>query len=434
MPYGKHSITFVVLALVAALLTSLIPMTSAARKERANGKQAINSEEISQGKERSSGNGNDRVSRGDTYIIVLDQEPTGGRGENNGRGAAAREVAQELGQAHGLKVKQVYDAALAGFAAEVPDEAALRQLQRDPRVKSVEPDRLLKAFADDLPTGVDRIGADATRENALPTRSGAPIAVLDTGIEASHDDLAGVVQGGYDCTTAQNQWGHDVFGHGTHVAGIISALNNGVGVVGVAPGTPLFDVKVLGDDGSGPMSWAICGLDWVTQHAAATGIRVVNMSLGGSAVAADQNACGATTTALHNAICGAKAAGVTIVVAAGNASVAANTVVPATYNEVTTVSALVDTDGCTGGKGTSTNVGRDDTRASFSNTGRDLDVAAPGVKILSTIPGNGYGRKSGTSMAAPHVAAAYALDWSGTEETRKGVAEGILKVSANIGC
>ena len=101
---------------------------------------------------------------------------------------------------------------------------------------------------------------------------------------------------------------------------------------------------------------------------------------------------------------------------------------------MTTVSALVDSDGCTGGKGRTLNAGRDDTRANFSNTGRDLDVAAPGARVISTAPGNLYDQRSGTSMATPHVTAAMALGWTGTEETRKGVAEGILKVSANIGC
>ena len=365
---------------------------------------------------------------------MLNQAP------GHGRGAAVREEARAVAQEHGLGITHVYDAALAGFAARVPNEAALRRLQRDPRVASVEPDRRLEAFADDFPLGVDRVGADAVRENELPTQptlSGAPVAVLDTGIDAAHVDLAGVVKGGIDCTKPVGEsagFGVDIEGHGTHVSGTISALNNGVGVVGVAPGTPLYDVKVLGDDRIGQTSWTLCGLDWVARNAATSGIKVVNMSLGGEALAADHNACGATTTALHNAVCTVTATGVRITAAAGNSSIDANTIVPATYNEVTTVSALVDSDGCTGGKGRTLNAGRDDTRANFSNTGRDLDVAAPGARVISTAPGNLYDQRSGTSMATPHVTAAMALGWTGTEETRKGVAEGILKVSANIGC
>ncbi len=424
-------IALVVLALVAALLIALMPPASAAPKGRANRQQVTSDEEAPRGTERSRG--------GDSYIVVLDQEPAGGRGRDNGRGAEVREVARELGQAHGLGITHVYDAAIAGFAAKVPNEAALRQLKGDPRVLAVEPDLPIAAF-DDFPLGVDRVGADSVRENELPTqpaRSGAPVAVLDTGIDASHDDLAGVVQGGINCTRPAGEgasFGVDIEGHGTHVSGTISALNNGIGVVGVAPGTPLYDVKVLGDDRIGQTSWIICGLDWVTENASTFGIKVVNMSLGGEAVAADHNACGPTTTALHNAICAVTATGVRITAAAGNSSIDANTIVPATYNEVTTVSALVDSDGCTGGRGKALNAGADDTRANFSNTGRDIDIAAPGARIISTAPGNLYDRRSGTSMATPHVTAAIALGWNGTEETHRKVPEGILKLSANIGC
>jgi subtilisin family serine protease len=410
MPYRRISITIMVVALVGALLTALMPLTSAAPNERSRG--------------------------GDAYIVVLDQEPTGGRGQDNSRGAAVREVARELGQAHGLAVTHVYEAALAGFAARVPNETALRQLKRDPRVLAVEPDRPLEFTAQTLPTGVDRIGGDVEQENRAPTAAGRPVAVIDSGIDATHPDLKGVVQGGYDCTTTQETWGHDGYGHGTSVSGIISALNNDIGVVGVAPGTPLYDVRVGDDAGAMFTSWTLCGLDWVTKNAAAYNIKVANMSFAGVAVTADHNACGPTTSALHNAICSLGAVGVTAVAAAGNDSKDANTAIPATYNEVTTVSALVDTDGCTGGKGNSLNVGRDDTRASFSNFGGDVDVAAPGVRTMSTVPvaQGEYRQRSGTSHATPHVTAAYALGWAGTEERRKGLPEGILKLSSNIGC
>ena len=110
------------------------------------------------------------------------------------------------------------------------------------------------------------------------------------------------MQGGYDFTTSQERWGHDGYGHGTHVAGIISALNNDIGVVGVAPGTPLYDVRIGDDTGAIEMSSAPCGLDWVTGNAVVTGVTVANLSFAGAAIAADHNSCGSTTTALHNAI------------------------------------------------------------------------------------------------------------------------------------
>ena len=127
-----------------------------------------------------------------------------------------------------------------------------------------------------------------------------------------------------------------------------------------------------------------------------------------------------------------------MVTAAGNDGKDANGTVPATYDEVTTVSALADSDGCTGGRGKDTPKGPDDTRSVESNYGPDVEVAAPGVRIVSTVPEalGSYKRLSGTSMAIPHVAAAIALRGVGgyAEETRKGLPEGILKLSNNIAC
>ena len=325
MPYGRVSMRIVLVALMGALLMPLAPTAPMAHfigsavarsQERTDGDTRAGSQEGSRG--------------GRSYIVVLDQEPTGGRGGDIGRRAAIREVVRELGQAHGLGVTHIYDAALAGFAAEIPNEAALQQLKRDPRVVAIEADRSLSFTAQELPTGVDRIGGDVARENRAPTTAGRPVAVIDSGIDATHPDLTGVVQGGYDCTTSQERWGTDGYGHGTHVSGIIAALNNDIGVVGVAPGTPLYDVRIGDNSGAISMSWALCGLDWATRNAAATGIKVANLCFAGAAVAADQNSCGSTTTALHNAICGLVSAGVSVVAAAGNGSKDASSVVPAT--------------------------------------------------------------------------------------------------------
>ena len=126
------------------------------------GDELASSQEISGAEELTSSQENSGGS--DSYIIVLNQAP--GRGQ----GAAVREEARAVAQEYGLGITHVYDAALAGFAAQVPNEAALRRLQRDPRVASVEPDRRVEAFADDFPLGVDRVGADAVRENGLPTQ------------------------------------------------------------------------------------------------------------------------------------------------------------------------------------------------------------------------------------------------------------------------
>ena len=386
----------------------------------------------------------------DRFIVVLRDDLVS---------ASAADTADDLTGDLDLEVTAVYDTALTGFAAKVPP-GKLAALRNDPRVAFVEPDRLLYATVDEsvpvvneLVTGVDRIGADRVTEGQLPTQAGRAVAVLDTGI-ARHPDLN--VKGGYNCTSRdRTAWG-DVNGHGTHVAGTIGARNNGEGVVGVAPNTPLWAVKVLRDDGSGPWSSVICGLDWVAKNAATKRIKVVNMSLGGGG-AARENATRCKSSPLHAAVCRVANKGVKIVVAAGNDAANTANYVPAKYAQVTSVSALSDTDGCRGRRGapwtspTSGNVYEDDRLALFSNWGGPVDVAAPGVNINSTVPaghaqydpdGDGYGTMSGTSMAAPHVAGAFALGWNGKTrevgpipgddfDTRD---EGIVRLSPNTAC
>jgi subtilisin family serine protease len=213
--------------------------------------------------------------------------------------------------------------------------------------------------------------------------------------------------GGFNCTGRNRRaWG-DVLGHGTHVAGLVGAIDNAIGVVGVAPGARLWAVRVLDNTGSGTMSSVVCGIDWVAANAAT--IDVANMSLGGTG--ADDGNCGVTNNdAEHKAICNAVAKGVTFVVAAGNSSADSTNYIPAAYDEVITVSALADFNGTAGGGAAATcRADEDDTFANFSNYGADVDLIAPGVCILSTWKGNTYSTISGTSMASPHVAGAAAL-------------------------
>jgi subtilisin family serine protease len=218
------------------------------------------------------------------------------------------------------------------------------------------------------------------------------IAIIDTGIDLTHPDLN--VQGNVTCVPGTPS-GNDDHGHGTHCAGIAAAINNAIGVRGVAPNAKLYAVKVLASNGSGDMSWVIAGVDWVTANAG--NIRVANMSLGGP-----------DSLALKNAIHNSVAAGVAYCVAAGNSARDASSTSPANCPDALTVSAIVDTDGQCGHHGRRSTYGKDDTFASFSNWGPFVHIAAPGVNIYSTYKGGSYATMSGTSMAAPHVTGAAA--------------------------
>ena len=258
-----------------------------------------------------------------------------------------------------------------------------------------------------MPTGIPRIFADTNSEIGIngvdDTRVDVDVAVIDTGIDFQHPELN--VIGGVNCTTRIFRavcvdGGDDDHYHGTHVAGTIGALDNDEGVVGVAPGARLWAVKVLNSSGSGWSSWIIAGIDWVAANA--NTIEVANMSLGGSGF----------SQAEYDAIQGAVNAGVAFAVAAGNDDDDANNYSPGGFDNVLSVSALADFNGAPGGGASPTcRTDQDDTLADFSNWGPEVDIAAPGVCILSTYPleRGEYGTISGTSMASPHVAGALAL-------------------------
>ncbi|AEV87601.1 peptidase [Actinoplanes sp. SE50] len=220
---------------------------------------------------------------------------------------------------------------------------------------------------------------------SMSTGAGVTVAVIDTGVDGSHPDLAGQVLTGYDAIAGQAGGNTDPQGHGTHVAGTVAALTgNGIGVSSVAPGVKILPVRVLDANGNGYDSDTAKGIVWAADH----GANVINMSLGGT----DRS------SAISDAVTYARGKGVVVVAAAGNDRAAGS---PANYPGADDgVIAVAATDS-------------GDTVAAYSNAGGYVDVAAPGSAILSTYPtalgASGYASMSGTSMATPHVAAVAAL-------------------------
>jgi len=226
-----------------------------------------------------------------------------------------------------------------------------------------------------LPWGIDKIDAELVWPSGN-TADPVKMAIIDTGIDVKHPDLTANLKGGVSTvgyTTSYN----DDNGHGTHVAGIVGAVDNEIGVIGAGPAIDLYAVKVLDRRGSGYLSDVIEGLDWAIAH----GMQVVNMSLGTSA----------DVLSFREAVQRVNSAGIVQVAAAGNSG--GSVIYPAAYPEVIAVSATDNTD----------------TIASWSSRGPEVDLAAPGVSIYSTYKGQTYKTLSGTSMAAPHVAGAAAL-------------------------
>lgn len=330
-------------------------------------------------------------------------------------GVASAEI---RARGYGAHPDLTFSKAIHGYSAKL-DARQLDQVRRDPGVAMVVADEVVSAQGQTVPSGVRRVSgtySPIAKIDGTDGRVDADVAIVDTGIDRTHPDLN--VVGGVNCSTSDRAAWSDDNGHGTHVAGAVGALDNGFGVVGVAPGVRLWAVRILNSAGNGLLSWYVCGLDWIAAARDPVDptrplFEAVNMSV--AKPGSDDHACGAANAdILHAAICRLVASGVTVVAAAGNNSFNASRLVPASYDEVITVSALADTDGRPGGLGGNACLSwggydKDDTFADFSNFGADVDLIAPGKCILSTLPHNSYGLLSGTSMAAPLVTGAVAL-------------------------
>ena len=387
-PKKKLSATLVVIVLILGLAPGLTAVIAEAARPmpKASPKQAIL----------------------DRYIVVLRQSVSD-----------PEAAANRMSKRYRFNPHYTYRRAIKGYAARI-HKSIVPLLKRDPDVAFIEPDRLVHALDQTLPTGVDRIQGDLN-STAIIHPIDEDIAIIDTGIDLDHPDLN--VVHSVNCTGfigGCGAGGDDGHGHGTHVAGISAARNNDIGVIGVAPGARLWAVRVLDNSASGYLSWILAGIEWVTAHA--DEIEVANLSLGWQGYSA----------AAHDAIRASVAKGVVYVVSAGNdaddvygpdgAFGTNDDFCPAAYPEVAAISAFVDSDGEAGGNGAGTAYGPDDTFATFSNysanvvadnpvnsPGLAIDLLCPGVSIYSTYKNGGYASGSGTSTSSPHAAGLAAL-------------------------
>jgi len=311
-----------------------------------------------------------------SYICVFNKNAVS-------RGQVQAEAARSAQHGQG-KLQHVYSSTLRGFAINASAQGIENMKKLQSNIAYCEQDQVVTAIGftakgkpsggtqppQETPWGIARVGGGIPGNYATAW-------IIDTGIDYSHPDLnvdqarSRSFLGGTTTPVDQN-------GHGTHVSGTIAALDNGIGVIGVAPGAPVVAVRVLDRRGSGSNSGVIAGVDYVGQNGRPGD--VANMSLGGG-----------VSQALDDAVLAASASGVRFALAAGNETDNANNHSPARVNgqNIFTVSAFA--------------VG--DNWASFSNYGNPpVDYAEPGVSIKSTWMGGGYNTISGTSMATPHLA------------------------------
>lgn len=283
-------------------------------------------------------------------------------------------------------------------------EDKIKELKNDPSVEYVSYEYKYQAFLTPndpsykLQWGLPKIKADKAWDISIGNNS-VIVAVVDTGVDSDHPDLANNIISGYNVIDGTIK-AEDDQGHGTHVAGIAAGvINNSKGITGVSGKSKIMPVKVLDSQGSGWTSDIAEGIIWAADH----GARVINLSLGGPSY----------DRVLEEAINYAYGKGSLVVAAAGNSNTS-DPSYPAAYNNVVAVSAIDS----------------GSNRASFSNYGTYVDITAPGVNIYSTTYDGAYGYKSGTSMACPFIAGAAALIWSHNVSMTPSQVESILESTA----
>ena len=355
------------------------------------------------------------------YIVIYNTEVTGHAGRKFA-GDVARANDMVISQTRDMlagtnieaEILNVYSQTVNGVVLKLSDND-VEKLRSNKNVAYIEKDRIVALAppcgtpnggpCDDDPGdgdgGTQETPYGITRVNGGVTYTGSNVAwIIDTGIDLDHADLNVDASRGFNAFTSgrDSKSLDDGNGHGSHVAGTVAAIDNGVGVIGVAAGATVIPVKVLDSRGSGSYSGVIAGVE----HVGANGSNgdVANMSLGGP-----------VSQALDDAVLAASQNGIKFALAAGNESDDANNHSPARVNgsNIVTISAMDNTD----------------TWAYFSNYGNPpVDYCAPGVSVKSTWKDGGYNTISGTSMAAPHAAGVLLLGNANTSGSVSGDPDG----------
>lgn len=328
----------------------------------------------------------------DSYICVFDASVTADR---------VPAAASRAAQAGNGQTKHVFTKVLRGFSTRASAQGVAKMRENNPNIAYCEQDQVVTTFqkkpggggttqpAQTVPWGIARVrgGAAGTFATAW---------VIDSGVQLNHPDLN--VDSARSRSFVTDTSPADGNGHGTHVAGTIAAINNTIGVIGVAPGATVVSVRVLDRRGSGSNAGVIAGVEYVAANGRAGD--VANMSLGGG-----------VSAALDTAVINAAATGIRFVLAAGNSATSATTSSPARANgpNVYTVSSFANGDNW----------------SSFSNFGNPpVDFAEPGSAINSTWINSTYNTISGTSMAAPHLAGILLQGAAGNGGTVRGDPDG----------
>lgn len=300
---------------------------------------------------------------------------------------APSQVEEALVRAFGGEIKYSYTI-IPTIAAKIPANAK-SGLERNPMINFIEPDikaYTIGSYSEELDKtwGLKRIGEGLAHSNGYLGNT-IKVGIIDSGIDYNHPELAPNYSGGYDFVNDDND-PLDIDGHGTHVAGTISAIRDMNNITGGAPEVEVYSLKAL-ENGSGYFSDIIAALEWCKNN----GIQVTNNSYGSSSDPGNQ---------VRDAFNNSYNSGILHVASAGNEGnppgKGDNVGYPAKYNSVIAVAASDISD----------------KRARFSSTGPDVELIAPGVSIYSTWLNNSYEYLNGTSMASPHVTAVAAQVWA----------------------